>query len=168
MNVAIAYDNYGSLSAYRFSDTGVSYDSRALKEILDGVDGHFHQSVTGQRIDSALEELDELFQRCSVPGWDGYGAAPISQDAYFEAAKFLKMLPPSGPLPEIVGEPTGEIALEWYMGKHFVFVVSVAGNRTITYAGMFGKGNETHGTENFAHVLPSVVVRNIRRLISGR
>ncbi len=31
----------------------------------------------------ALKSLNEVYEECSVANWDGYDAAPISQEAYF-------------------------------------------------------------------------------------
>ena len=68
------------------------------------------------------------------------------------------------PLPDVVPEPTGEIAFEWYKDKHHVFVISVSGNNIITYAGLFGKMSKTRGTEYYTDSLPSIIIENIQRL----
>ena len=106
----------------------------------------------------------DVFLDCRAPDWDGYGAEPVTDKAYFEAAKLLELLPSYLPLPEIVPEPTGDIALEWHKENQFTFVLSVNGNNTITYAGIFGPGNETHGTENFTESIPRIIIDNIQRL----
>jgi len=73
------------------------------------------------------------------------------------------LLPFSIPMPEILAEPNGEIGLEWYKERRLVFVVSVSGKRTLTYAGLFGS-NTIHGVENLVESLPPVVVDSLRRL----
>ena len=116
--------------------------------------------------DLALEELEKVYEECSEANWDGYGAMPISRETYFEARKLLTMIPLSFQMPEILAEPDGEIGFEWYKDKDSVFVISVSGNNIITYAGLFGTSNKTHGTEYFADELPRIILENIRRLFS--
>lgn len=116
--------------------------------------------------DTALEHLEEVYEECSEPNWDGYEAEPISYETYLEARKLLTMIPSSLPMPEILAEPDGEVGLEWYTNRYSVFVVSVAGRNIITYAGLFGKSNKVHGTEFFTDELPPNIVSNIRRVVA--
>ena len=111
-----------------------------------------------------LYQLYEVYRECSKANWDGYDAISVSKSAYFEAIKLIELLPSNIPEPEIIPEPTGEIAFEWYNGKRFVFVISVGGRSIITYAGLFGKTSKTHGTEYFANNLPLTIIKNIQRL----
>jgi hypothetical protein len=115
-------------------------------------------------VQTMLEQLNQVYQGCSEKNWDGYDALPISEKAYFEATKLIMLLPAHIYKPEIIPEPTGEIALEWYLGKNFIFVISVSGNNLITYAGLFGSTSKTHGTEFFGTKLPKTIIENIQRL----
>jgi len=117
--------------------------------------------------DPALESLDEVYEECSEANWDGYDAAPISLEAYFEASKLLRIIPNSYPMPDILPEPDGGIGLEWYKDRVFSFVISVSGKNIITYVGLFGKNNETYGTENFPDSVPKVVLNSLKRLFSN-
>lgn len=114
--------------------------------------------------DPALESLDEVYEECSEANWDGYDAAPISLEAYFEASKLLRMIPSSYPMPDILPEPDGGIGLEWYKDRAFSFVISVTAKNIITYVGLFGKNNETYGTEYFTFSVPKIVLDSLRRL----
>lgn len=112
-----------------------------------------------------LESLNETWRECSIENWDGYGAQSISHDTYMEAIILLTLIPPSVPMPEVVPEPAGEIAFEWYKGKGRVFVASVGGRNVINYAGLFGGNNKAHGTESFHNgELPKTIIDNIRRV----
>ena len=113
-----------------------------------------------------FQDIYNLYKECSEENWDGYGAEPISIGAYLEAVKLAELLPSSSPVPEVVPEPNGEIAFEWYRGKRFVFVVSVGGNNVINYAGLFGSSTRAYGSEYFGDKLPSSVIGNIQRLFS--
>ncbi len=113
---------------------------------------------------AALESLDKVYAETQDKDWDGYGAEPVSHKAFIEAQKLLRMIPPSFPMPEVLVEPDGEIGFEWYRDKDHVFVISLGGENTITYAGLFGRNNKTHGTESFTDKLPQSVLENIRRV----
>ncbi len=116
--------------------------------------------------DLALEQLDQIYDECSEPDWDGYEADPISLDTYLEARKLLSMIPVSLPQPQISAEPDGEIGFEWYKDKYSIFVVSVGGNSILTYAALFGKDCKTHGTEFLGRELPPNVVPNVKRVFA--
>ena len=165
MNPAMQFDS----SALAFpTDTGYSPEAKIVSRLLDEALDHLSNTgAEGQRLQNAISALDDVYQECCEGNWDGYGAKAISEDAYVEAYTFLKLLPSDIPIPEFVPEPTGAIALEWFRGTRFVFVVSVSGESFITYAGLFGI-NKVHGTEYFADALPASIVLNIRRLYSYR
>jgi len=111
-----------------------------------------------------IEELQEVFKECQEEDWDGYGASPLSLSTYYEAVRLISLLPSFTNNPEIVPEPNGDIAFEWYRGKHLTFVISVRGENKITYAGIFGKSNMTHGVEYFPNEIPPIILNYIKRL----
>ncbi len=132
----------------------------------DRLEMHIKSKMVDKNKQPLLNELFQVYQKCSEENWDGYDAQPISQEAYLEAEKLIRLLPSHIKKPEIVPEPTGEIALEWYLGKRFTFVISVGGNNLITFAGLFGSTSKTHGTEYFGDKLPSRIVNNIQDLFA--
>ena len=114
---------------------------------------------------AVLEILDDIYERCSEVGWDGYESMPIRREVYKEANKVLSMLPVlSLPMPEILPEPDGGLGIEWYKDKGFSFTISVCGKSIITYAGLFGENSETHGTEPLSSSIPEVILDHLRRL----
>ena len=119
---------------------------------------------TRENLQVALSELDEIYRECSKEDWDGYGALPVSQKAYYEAIRFLKAWPLSLPVPELEPEPEGDIGFEWNFGKNKVFATSVHGTNFITYAGLLGAGNKTHGTEAFDGAIPQEIINKILRI----
>ena len=132
----------------------------------DRLEVHIKSKMVDKNKQPLLNELFQVYQECSEENWDGYDAQPISQEVYLEAGKLIRLLPSHIKKPEIMPEPTGEIALEWYLGKRFTFVISVGGNNLITYAGLFGSTSKTHGTEYFGDKLSSIIVNNIQRLFA--
>lgn len=124
--------------------------------------------VTGnQEISTSLISLQELYKEYSLPDWDGYDAQPIPKAAYEEAKRFLKMLPSGIPMPEVMPEPTGSIAFEWYQTPERVLVASISGNHTIEYAGLFGNGNKSYGAEGLKDVVPNTFLHLLCRLLGG-
>ena len=114
------------------------------------------------------QDIHRIYRECSQADWDGYDAIPISKLTFLEAVKLAELLPSDLPLPEVIPEPTGEIAFEWYKGKKHVFVISVGGNNSISYAGLFGEYSRTHGSEYFSDELPQLVIDNVLRLMGDK
>ncbi len=112
---------------------------------------------------NAIRELKNLYTECSSENWDGEGAAPISQETYHEAVKFLRMLPLTIEMPETVPEPNGSIGFEWHRNQR-VFVVSVKGKQSLSYAGVFGPGVTARGSEDFIDSISNTVITNLQRL----
>ncbi len=117
-------------------------------------------------LDQAFQDLEEIYDECSIENWDGYGARAITQETYFEASKLLELIPTSYPMPDICPEPNGGIGLEWYKERGYSLIVSVSGRNIIIYAGLFGENNEAHGTEHFTNSMPQVILNFLKRLFS--
>lgn len=147
--------------------SGVGGDRGYSEKIIEEIAGMWSpRSMTfGGPLGEALISLFAVYKECSQADWDGYGAAPITADAYDEVQKIIKLLPSSIRMPEIVAEPTGEIGLEWRRGRGQVFVMSVSGRHRINYAGLFS-GNKVHGSEYFDETLPVMIIGHLRRLYS--
>jgi hypothetical protein len=152
-------------SIMSFPAVGFSADVARLNEILRQDFSDIRKAETLGRQNETLQSLDEIVEECSRPGWDGYDALPITEDAYLEARRLIRCLPLISfiPMPDITPEPNGGIALEWSKGTRRIFVASIGGKNEITYAGLFGM-NKTHGTEYFGDALPSVFLENLKRL----
>jgi hypothetical protein len=164
--MSVAYINQRDhLTTVTSGSYGISDESSALQDSIKKIQHQYWSTASGQQVSRIRSYLMDVFLDCRTPDWDGYSAEPITEKAYFEAAKLLELLPLYLPLPEIVPEPTGDIALEWHRDHQFTFILSVNGNNTITYAGIFGPGNEIHGTENFTESIPRIIIDNIQRLL---
>ena len=124
------------------------------------------ESVTfGRRLADARLTLLGMYRDCMRADWDGYGASAITEDAFEEAKRIIELLPSSIEMPEIVAEPTGDIAFEWRRGRGRILVISVSGKHRIAYAGIFGD-NKVHGSEYFEETLPLAIIQHLRRLYS--
>lgn len=148
-----------------FPTAGFGADFERLNLILRREFSEIRSTETFGQQDSVLQSLDTIIDECSDPGWDGYDAQPIREEAYIETRRLIRSLPTTSfiPMPDITPMPNGEIALEWSKGKRRIFVASVSGNNELTYAGLFGM-NKAHGTEYFGDTLPSVLLENLKRI----
>lgn len=155
-------------SILNFANIGFGPESQELKKYYEAIISEFRKAETlGRRLHEVLHSLDEVFEECCKVDWDGYGALPITEDAYYEAKRLIESLPLTSfiPIPEITPEPDGSIGIEWSVGNRLIFVASVRGKNEIVYAGLFGV-NKTHGTEYFGDSLPSAIIENLKRMYS--
>lgn len=141
---------------------GVSAEALQVAQRVAELAQRVFQSATGQRrLGDPVSELAELMEQCTTANWDGQGASAIPGSAFHEALLILYLLPSSVPVPSVLPEPTGSIALEWYRDPHRVFLVSVSGAKTIEYAALFAPGDESHGRTNFEQSLPERLLRDL-------
>lgn len=112
-----------------------------------------------------FSEVYRVYHECSEQDWDSYDGVPISDKTFWEGVKLIGLLPQDLPPPEIMPEPTGEIAFEWYKDRKHVFVMSVGGKERISYAGLFGSHSQTHGVEYLPDRFPQSIINNVRRLL---
>ena len=112
----------------------------------------------------SVNEIIQIYEECREENWDGHGSLAISLAVFLEAIRFNSALPQGLPSPEIVPEPAGDIGFEWNYGKNRVFVASVSGTNYITYAGLFGIGVKTYGTEVFIDSIPQILIEHISKI----
>lgn len=143
---------------------GASEDAASLFKLVERVKGHLLQTYSALHLQIALSEVENLSEELSNENWDGYGATPISRDSAVEVQRFLKLLPPQIPMPEILPEPDGHIGLEWELDHDCWLILSFSGDGKIHYAGKFGGGVRTKGSEQFFFALPGEIKAKIYRL----
>jgi hypothetical protein len=110
-----------------------------------------------------LDELDDLCADASRRGWDGYGAEPMSADAYDFAKLFIKALPTAAPLPELNADPDGEVSLDWSFGRRRALTVSIGPTGRCTFAWVFGP-RSNRGTDWIEDEIPAQIVFALRQL----
>lgn len=93
----------------------------------------------------------EIERTCNISNWDGEDAPAVDGIALARARLIANALyaalPRGTPIPEASAEPDGEIGFTWRSGKDKVFWMSIGSHEFINYAGRFGKGKSTYGTE---------------------
>lgn len=66
--------------------------------------------------DLISDEILDVGRACSMEGWDGENAFPVSPAAVGRALNLIYLAPDSIPPPAVVPSPDGEIAFEWRIG----------------------------------------------------
>lgn len=113
-----------------------------------------------------FDELFDVWNQCSSPDWDGYGARPVTYGAFMTALSFLKALPPGTPAPDVGAEPDGHITLEWYRSPRRLLSVSVSPEGDLHYAALQGRSTR-YGTETYWGEAPQVIFDLIRQVGSS-
>lgn len=165
MTIAATVPTTG-FSFTHWADRGLSEEARRLGELIDEA-SEFSGSITvGEPKRTAQEALDTACKTAQVDDWDGEGSAKVEPSTYVYANQFLRLLPSTIPVPEIVADTDGEILFEWDLGRRRVFSVSVGRDGTLTYAGLFGY-RKIHGTEHFREALPPLISDCLERLVAS-
>lgn len=163
MSSAVACTDCTSFAHY--SPTGSGDDYRTLSSIYKDAFRHLMETRTLGASSDLIDEIEEIATEYAEEGWDGYDSQPINADSIAITKSFIEVFPVTSdiPLPDIVPEPNGSLALEWYIDKRHVFIARLKENSEIIYAGLFGESN-THGTEFFSDSIPSTIISNLKRL----
>lgn len=108
------------------------------------------------------DEVAELASECSTPGWDGYGADPISEEAELRAHYLIDVAPESIPPPMMIPSPEGEISLEWHVGRNRSLSVTPEADHSLIYAAILGPEQTRYGREPFSDSWPPPIVIMLR------
>lgn len=160
---AVLFSPQGSFSA-RSVSTGASEAAKNLEGLVSEA---FHQYRKRAQRDLAISELTRVTEECSQPGWDGYGAIPVSVGAADAARRFILDLPSLFNMPEIVPEPDGEISLEWDFGRWKAFSLSIGSGGKLSYAAILGRDRRANGSDNFDDVIPAHILLSLSQASSG-
>lgn len=118
----------------------------------------------GQQAKGSINELYNVFVECRGANWDGYGAVPISMQAFQFAYEVLEALPLGTPAPSVGVEPDGHITLEWYRSPRYTLSISVSPEGELHYAALIG-ASKAYGTEPFFGDVSKEIMDLIQRVI---
>ena len=59
-----------------------------------------------------LKQIEDVWQSCSTPGWDGYGAEPVTPAIAEQACAFAGTFPTVLSVPTVGVESDGQITFE--------------------------------------------------------
>ena len=164
------------------SHYGTTVCAASLAELRS--DAHIVAGLFNEARDSQLEtvtfgytqnkmiiQLEEIFSECSSDGWDGYGAAPVTQETYANARFLISCIPfyllsPEILSPEIGAEPDGHLTFEWYRNPRCLISVSISPEGDLHYASLIG-ASRYFGTEPFLGEIPLIIRDIINRVVKA-
>jgi len=120
-----------------------------------------------RRSDNLSSELNDLYEACSMPNWDGYGAKPAYQSIRKTVEKFLDALPANIADPKIGADPDGEISLDWCYSRNKMFTISIGRKNRIAYAIMDGN-KRSNGIEYFETDIPSIINQHLTKFFGDQ
>ena len=135
---------------------GVSAESKKVEQVLRRVLRPSVESIVNGWRNILLSNICEIFNECSIVGWDGYEADPVSRTSAESAERFIDLLPDRIQLPEIYPEQDGHIAFEWHTDENKIFSVTIS-DKSLIYAGIFSANSKQHGEEKFLNEIPETV-----------
>lgn len=151
--------SFGTLTTHGASET-----AQFVAEQAEKMRGRLHESYAlGLAGKGVFDELYSVAERCLVRDWDGYGAAPVSADAYALASQFLRALPLGIAAPSVGAEPDGQLTFEWYRSPRRLLSVSISPDADLHYAALLGP-NKAYGTEAFFGEVPRMILDLIHRV----
>ena len=166
--VAMAPSAFRSFDLFAGPSGGASADAENIDRIYVGIFDRIAKSATGsQRFVYPLDTIEDIYRRCRLTNWDGSGAVAISNESAFDAKSIFLSLPSHYSVPEIFAEATGAIAFEWYRRPGYRFILTMFGNGSMEYAGLFGPGNEAYGRVRLADGLPKIIQDHLRTLYAA-
>ena len=139
--------------------------ARYVEEEREKVFNHLQGSDT-LGLAATFRQLDETFKECSLEGWDGERAKPITEEVLRNAKNFLKSFPLGIEPPEVGAEPDGAISLEWYQSSDRVISISINPGKWLYYAAIIGSARRRHGRDPVLSGVSDDLLKLIRRVAS--
>src|SRR5437667_5753565 len=136
---------------------GTSAEARFVAKQIEEVRRQLQSSYTLGLDRRIFDDLCSAADTAREPDWDGYGAEPVSQEAFTLAYRFAESVPLGTPSPAITAEPYGQLAFEWYRSPHRTLSVSVSPEGDLHYSALLGP-NKAYGTEVFFGEPPRAIL----------
>jgi hypothetical protein len=150
---AFAFPGNSYVSIFDQALSGTAADLRS--SMTDALASN--SSVVVQRCDALTERLLSALLKAAQD------EVLVSQDACERTLAVLWSLPASFPMPEILVEDDGEIALDWDEGTRRLLTVSIGDSPMLRYAALIG-AEPTHGRVAYAGAMPETLSFLLRRL----
>src|SRR5438874_10505509 len=146
---------------------GRSDAARHVAEQMQTSRQHLQRSFSlGLEGKGVFSELCSIAEECQAPNWDAQGAAPVAQETYRLAYRFLESLPFGIPAPSVGAEPDGHLTLEWHRSPRRTLSVSVSPEGDLHYAALLG-ASKAYGTEPFIGDPPKPILDLIHRVMAA-
>ena len=149
------------------TDRGATPEAQAIPRKVTALAESFLAAEHGSCVRQSREALAEAVEECSVPDWDGYGAAPANPMSASWAERIVGAFPASLGLgvPHFSFDPEGDALIEWMVRRDRMLTLSVGADGEIRYAARIS-GFKRTGIEIYADTLPQDLVETARRLVA--
>jgi hypothetical protein len=164
MTSAVAYPNYQGTGSWAVRDV-TPVRSPELVDLLSKVRDHLNTSTIKRRRLHECEELIESFNEEYMEVIESL-SDEVNHNSLIEVRELLETLPDSIPLPDLIAENDGTVAMEWYKDKRNAFVMAFKGNKTIEFASIYGYGKKKFGRETYTDSLPRSLAIDLSRFLS--
>lgn len=151
--------SFGFIGSRGNSETALFVDQKAQQ----GRRQLQESRVLGLRGKGAFDGLNQVYEDCLEPNWDGYSAMPVSEATYQLAYQFLEALPLGAPLPSCGAEPDGQLTLEWHRSPRWTLSISMSPEGDLHYAALLGT-RKAYGTEPFFGDAPKTIMDLIQQV----
>ncbi len=122
-------------------------------------------SPSGSQLEARKQALfQDLWDLWEEHRTDSRDEVPAKVMALLQAARFVRALPRTLPVPELAVDDDGDFGFEWRSAPTRVFSISVGSGSMLHYAGLFGQA-QAHGCEPLSDPLPVPVLNGIKRAL---
>ncbi|MFH1653873.1 MAG: hypothetical protein ABIE74_07430 [Pseudomonadota bacterium] len=111
------------------------------------------------------EELKYIINNCLVANWDNEGAASISEKSIKYAIDFIGLLPNTISLPELVPEPSGELAMVWWKNG-FHLALGIDNDSNAAYGATTPSKGKIFGDFKFKYEIPLELIQLLEKIES--
>lgn len=139
---------------------GVSDVHERVNDMFRKAATHAYSAYSLGLRQNILPALENIWDECSVQGWNGYNAAPVTVAAMQDAFSYCEQLS-TRRIPDVYADPRGGIIFEWRNDPDSFFLLNFSGNGAIAYASVFGN-EEIHGSSKAVRIIPE----NIRDIVA--
>ncbi|MDD4975953.1 MAG: hypothetical protein PHY93_16470 [Bacteriovorax sp.] len=117
----------------------------------DFLDSEYTPSITMDDLlllsDSVLDDVLDIFENCTIEGWDGYGAHPLNINSAIQGIDFILKLPRSVLSPELFVHTNGSFGTRFFKNNNSLILCFHDGG-IASFAGIIND-QEILGTFNF-------------------
>lgn len=167
ISVAASLDSFRSMG-FNPRTPGFSPQADIVKSNAEEACRQFGESrVSAGPHSTFFQGIAFILNECAEEDWDGYDAKPVLAEAIVHAIDFLINRLGDISYPEIVPEPDGQVALEWYGPGNSSFSISFDGNNNISYACVLTENRE-RGFGSAKTVDTKIIRRHVENVLRAK
>ena len=149
MSYALQDTEVYSASPY-WTSGGNSEAALEIQKIIKEINSRSFGTSTALVVEHATFEKLAEFKTHSTANFEVVdGEQPVSELAIDDAKTFLQSLPHRFRRPDVIAEPNGNVAFEWYFGPYRTMAISFFGNGRLAFSSLRSPTKSSYGYERF-------------------